>query len=308
VPGQTVSVNVIVDVSSAQIEGLANDAIVRSNTTENDPTDNSTSEDTVVITAADLALNLVGAPDPVIAGELLTYTLTITNDGPSDASGVVVTTTLPAKVQLQEISPGGSLCTGSAIVVCEFSSMSSGSTATVLFKVRAQPEIAATIVSTATVSAEQTDPLTENGNATESTVILQNFYFIRIPLIRTALKSDEPNSPCGQAFRIVPNYDYSFMPNDNLDWYTFDLSSDGIMAVQLTNFTPLIGQIAVYKGADCESRDLLPGGHVGNPGLTETLNLGPQGPGRYYIFVGSDGVLSTTNPYRLRVSVEAPPS
>jgi uncharacterized repeat protein (TIGR01451 family) len=304
-PGQIISVTLIVDVSSAQIEGLANSVNVGSDTAESDQTDNSATENTAVTTVADLVLEFVGAPDPVIAGDLLTYTLTITNDGPSDATSVLVTTTLPAEVQLLEILPASALCTGATDIVCEFGSMSAGSTTTVTFATKVEPEIETTIVSTATVSSEQTDPATENGSVTESTVILQNFYIVRLPLVRSALGSDEPNDGCDQAFRILTNYDYSFMPNDSPDWYTFNLTSDGIMTVKLTNFTPLLGQIAVFAGADCGNRDLL--GHVGNPGLTETLNLGLQGPGKYYIFVGSDGPLSTTNPYGLRVSVEAPP-
>lgn len=44
-----------------------------------------------VVRDADLAITKVGAPDPGTAGENITYTLTVNNNGPSDASGITVT-------------------------------------------------------------------------------------------------------------------------------------------------------------------------------------------------------------------------
>ena len=46
--------------------------------------------------AADLGVSAVDAPDPVVAGEQVTFTVTVTNDGPDAVSDAVVTTTLPA--------------------------------------------------------------------------------------------------------------------------------------------------------------------------------------------------------------------
>ena len=45
---------------------------------------------------ADLAITKTDSPDPVVAGGLLTYTINVTNNGPADATEVVVTDTLPA--------------------------------------------------------------------------------------------------------------------------------------------------------------------------------------------------------------------
>ena len=46
---------------------------------------NSASADDHVDPAADLSLTKTDSPDPVLAGELLTYTLTVHNAGPSSA-------------------------------------------------------------------------------------------------------------------------------------------------------------------------------------------------------------------------------
>lgn len=52
--------------------------------------------------SADLSLDLVATADPAIAGELLTYVITVRNDGPNDATDVLVTDrlTLPAGVTM----------------------------------------------------------------------------------------------------------------------------------------------------------------------------------------------------------------
>jgi uncharacterized repeat protein (TIGR01451 family) len=46
-----------------------------------------------------------GSASPVMPGEVMTYSLTVTNDGPSDAEGVVVTDTLPAEVTFVAANP-----------------------------------------------------------------------------------------------------------------------------------------------------------------------------------------------------------
>ena len=56
---------------------------------------------TTVDPVADLSLTKADSPDPVLAGELLTYILTAQNAGPSSATGVELTDTLPAGVDLR---------------------------------------------------------------------------------------------------------------------------------------------------------------------------------------------------------------
>lgn len=54
---------------------------------------------------ADLRLVLSDSPDPVGAGELLTYTIEITNLGPSGSSGTTLTDTLPPEVVFSSSAP-----------------------------------------------------------------------------------------------------------------------------------------------------------------------------------------------------------
>ena len=64
-------------------------------------------EPTAVADSADLSITKTDSADPVIAGEDLTYTLVVTNDGPSDATNVVVTDDVPAGTSFVSADGGG---------------------------------------------------------------------------------------------------------------------------------------------------------------------------------------------------------
>ena len=55
-------------------------------TADTDTADNAATADTTVNAAADLSLTKSDSPDPVLAGELLTYSLRVQNAGPQSAA------------------------------------------------------------------------------------------------------------------------------------------------------------------------------------------------------------------------------
>ena len=66
-----------------------------------DPTPgNNTATDVDVLVYTDLSVTKIDNPDPVVAGEALTWTVTVTNNGVSAATGVVLADVLPAGVTL----------------------------------------------------------------------------------------------------------------------------------------------------------------------------------------------------------------
>ena len=68
------------------------------------------------LSLADLEITNVDAPDPVVAGQNLTYTITVTNNGPDPAGTVSLTDTLPAGTTFVSLStPGGWSCTTPAV-------------------------------------------------------------------------------------------------------------------------------------------------------------------------------------------------
>ncbi|MCI0732046.1 MAG: hypothetical protein L0332_35720 [Chloroflexi bacterium] len=122
-----------------------------------------------------------------------------------------------------------------------------------------------------------------------------------LPITPSLLPDGENNDICDDAYLINENTAYDFLPNDQTDWYHFYLAGSNNLSVEITNFTPIEGQLAVYKdrGGGCSDRQLL--GNDGTPALTRFVNAGLQSAGHYYIFVGIDGPLSNTDYYRLRV-------
>jgi uncharacterized repeat protein (TIGR01451 family) len=121
---------------------------------------------------ADIALTNSGSPDRVLVGEQLTYALDVTNNGPSNASGVTLTDLLPRSVRLRSARSDHGRCTQRrpGRVDCNLAELSSGETATVTIVVR--PTRRGTIVNTATVRASQPiDSNPANNTATASTTV-----------------------------------------------------------------------------------------------------------------------------------------
>ncbi|MBC7228180.1 MAG: DUF11 domain-containing protein, partial [Thermoflexales bacterium] len=102
-PPASGAVTLVVLVDSAALSGtLITNAVLITDTSGITDTDEVT---TPVQTRADLAVVKADEPDPVIVGTLLTYTLVVTNNGPSVAWNVQVTDTLPPEVAFVSAAP-----------------------------------------------------------------------------------------------------------------------------------------------------------------------------------------------------------
>jgi uncharacterized repeat protein (TIGR01451 family) len=121
----------------------------------------------VVITQADLALSMTALPAPVFVGSNLTYTLTITNMGPSAASAVTVTDVLPVNSTFVSASSG---CTASnGVVVCDVGALASGGSAALTIVVNAS--VTGVLTNLAGVVAAETDPNLTNNAAAATTEV-----------------------------------------------------------------------------------------------------------------------------------------
>ena len=77
-------------------------------------------------------------PDPVAPGGDLTYTVTVTNDGPAGAGQVTVIENLSPAVTFVSATPG--ICSPTAVgktVICKLGLLNVGETATVTIAVKA---------------------------------------------------------------------------------------------------------------------------------------------------------------------------
>ena len=96
---------------------ITDTASVSSPTPDPDPSNNSASVTTTVNPIADLGVTISAAPNPVTQNGSLTYTIMVSNSGPSPSSGVVLTDVFPAGVTPMSFSftterPGQRLVAG----------------------------------------------------------------------------------------------------------------------------------------------------------------------------------------------------
>ena len=154
--GASFTLVVKVDSSVASSTMLSNTATFSSTTPEANPGDESTTATTTVNTSADVAVSKSGSPDKAPPGGDVTYTIAVQNDGPSDASNVSMSDTLPAGTSFKSLGQDSGptfSCTTGATVTCSRAVLAAGDKATFTLVVTVSPSAApGTIGNTANVS------------------------------------------------------------------------------------------------------------------------------------------------------------
>lgn len=128
----------------------------------------------------DLSILKTDAPDPMVAGTDLTYTLTVTNDPNIPALQVNVADVIPANTTFQSVNaPAGFSCTtppvgGTGSVTCTRNFTLAGDVAVLTLVVHVNPSTPnGTIISnTATVMSADPDPNPGNNSATATTGVI----------------------------------------------------------------------------------------------------------------------------------------
>lgn len=169
----TLDVDETTSVSLAVEAGVGGDIesefSLAANEVDPDTSNNVISAATNVI-ATDLSITVLDTPDPIRAQKTLSYTLSVNNDGPSSASGVVVTHTVPLTVSLTTaVSPQGNCVLSGQTAVCQLDALNSGQSAIV--QVAVVPTENGQIQSLSQVMGSQVDPSLTNNQHTEITEI-----------------------------------------------------------------------------------------------------------------------------------------
>jgi uncharacterized repeat protein (TIGR01451 family) len=151
-------------VAGAQITGIEHDP---------NPNNNATQQTTTVTPSADLAITKAASHTSIPVGQTLLYTLQVTNNGPSDATGVTVVDNLPVTASFVSATTTQGACSqANGVVTCLLGDMAAGS-GPVTIEIAVVPvEPDTTLVNTANVTAEEFDPETGNNSATVSTQVL----------------------------------------------------------------------------------------------------------------------------------------
>ena len=165
-PGVPKQITVTFSVPSDYAGGpIANIATVTTSNTDPVAGNNSAEVDTTVADSADLALSQVG-PAAALAGNNVSYTITVTNGGPSAASNVVVSDATPAG--LISVSVTGDC----AALPCTFASLPSGVPKQIVATFNIPANFAGgPIANIASVTATEADPVSGNNSAEVDTTV-----------------------------------------------------------------------------------------------------------------------------------------
>ena len=110
-------------------------------------------------------------------------------------------------------------------------------------------------------------------------------------------------STCLDASLLILNRQFDLIPpaHGSQHVFRFDLTRNGRLTVEMTNFVPRAGQLVVWSGA-CGSLELI--GRNPDTALNKTVELGTRPPGLYIIQIINDGPTNPTDRYRLIVDFE----
>ena len=171
----TIVVNVT---SNAQVD-VNDTASVESSTPDPNLANNIASDALQFRGSADLGITKTSTPSPVRAGTNITYTINVTNNGPSEAPNVVVNDTLPSQVSDVTFTPSQGSCFGGIPgnpglpLTCTLGSLANGAgaTITIVAMVNASAPHGTVLVNNAVVRSDFADPNNGNNTVTALTTV-----------------------------------------------------------------------------------------------------------------------------------------
>src|SRR4029079_9862468 len=100
------------------------------------PANNSATDTDTLTPLTDLGITKSDSADPVSPGDPLTYTLSVTNSGPSNSTGVTSVDTLPVGVTFVSSNPPSPICAPAGpVVTCALGALAAGGNTTVTIDV-----------------------------------------------------------------------------------------------------------------------------------------------------------------------------
>ena len=167
--GAATSATIRARVDPATTGSLLNQATVATLDTDTNATNNSAQATTTITSSGDLQLSMT-APASVIAGDAITYTLAISNTGPSDARGV----------ELRDDFPGGTSYARSSLpcsvqghrLTCSAGVLAAQSRRTETVTLRVDPGKTGTVNNDVQISGTTPDPNSANNRATLITPVV----------------------------------------------------------------------------------------------------------------------------------------
>lgn len=167
--GATATFTLVASVPANATGSISNTANVTTTTIDTNSGNDSSTANTTVTQSADLAVTKSG-PTLAAVGSDVAYTITVSNAGPSDASAVTLSDTIPAAtsfVSMQQNSGPAFNCSGTTTVTCTIATLVPGASAS--FTLTVHVNSAASITNTANASATTPDPNSGNNSSSAFT-------------------------------------------------------------------------------------------------------------------------------------------
>lgn len=172
---QTANATITVTVDTLTDGLITNIASVQdlSSEGENDTENNSASADVIVIAEADLGVTKTVSPLATQIGGTLTYTIDVTNSGPSTASNVVITDTLPIGVSfVSGTGPAGEVLTESGgVVTANMTTLADNDSGLMTITVLVEPGAASSITNNVAIASDTGDSNATNDVASVVTAV-----------------------------------------------------------------------------------------------------------------------------------------
>lgn len=177
---------------------------------ETDPNllNNTASVTSTVLPSADLQVTAIGVPDPTIPGGPVSFTFTVTNNGPAAASGILLSSALPANATFVSVSQSQGTVSGNGVQInFALGDLASGASATAT--VILQPTSIGVLIASASIThSDQADsyPANNTGSAAIN---------VNAPLVETTAPTVVSLSRTGfhrQTTRFTPTFSQPLNP------------------------------------------------------------------------------------------------
>ncbi len=132
-----------------------------------DPSNTAARSEHTVQPLTDFGLNITDSADPLPEDGHISYTLAVTNHGPSASSGGRIVNQLPPGLHFESSADGCYLTMDG--IVCPFPALDPGASIAPVFTVSATEEPGVIVTDSATVQSNETDPSPDNNIANEET-------------------------------------------------------------------------------------------------------------------------------------------
>jgi uncharacterized repeat protein (TIGR01451 family) len=168
--GQSRTFTINVRVDDDFFGTLLNEAWIDGNERDTNPNNNHDDEPTVVLEPIiDLAITKVDSADPVDPGSVFSYLIQARNNGPNDATGVVVSDDLPDDVAFQSASLPHTVVDGK--LMFNVGDLAVGETWQVTINVQVDNTFEGTLLNEVWIAGDQTESTLANNHDEEPTVV-----------------------------------------------------------------------------------------------------------------------------------------